>query len=88
MPAPPNLFRPVLDVLIPHYRNPDGLAQSLQSIADQDWLGTDATTARLRVIVLDDGSDAADMTQVEAHCAAFRAQSGQVLDLVHEAQNR
>lgn len=79
---------PVLDVMIPHYRDPDGLAQSLESIAAQDWLDPAAATAQLRVIVLDDGSDPANLEQAKAHCARFRAQSGQALDLVHEERNR
>lgn len=42
-----------LDVLVPHYEDPEGLAMSLTSIAAQSWLGS------MRVIVVDDGSSVA-----------------------------
>lgn len=51
-----------LDVLVPHYRDPAGLAASLASIAAQTWTGD------LRVIVLDDGSPV--FRDVEAAVAA------------------
>jgi glycosyltransferase involved in cell wall biosynthesis len=41
---------PQLDVLVPHFNDPDGLAMSLNSIAAQEWTGD------MRVIVCDDGS--------------------------------
>lgn len=41
-----------LDVLVPHYRDPDGLTISLDSIAAQTWTGD------LRIVVVDDGSEA------------------------------
>ena len=40
-----------LDVLIPHFDEPDGLAQSLNSIVKQTWQGD------VRVVICDDGSD-------------------------------
>lgn len=48
-----------LDILIPHYKDPDGLALSLQSITAQDWRGT------RRVIVVDDGSGPEVLGQVK-----------------------
>jgi glycosyltransferase involved in cell wall biosynthesis len=60
----------ILDVLIPHYCNPDGLRNSLDSIAGQTWRG------RLRAVVVDDGSPADQFARVEAICAAFRESSG------------
>jgi glycosyltransferase involved in cell wall biosynthesis len=40
-----------LDVLLPHYRDPEGLKISLDSIAAQTWTGD------MRVVVVDDGSE-------------------------------
>ena len=68
-----------LDVLIPHYCDPEGLAQALASVAAQDWL--DDPAHRLRVVVVDDGSPPEDLAAARAACAAFQAQSGQVLVL-------
>lgn len=59
-----------LDVLIPHFGNPDGLKQSLDSIACQTWRGG------LRAVVVDDGSPGEQFGLVEAHCAGFREASG------------
>lgn len=48
-----------LDVLIPHYRDPEGLELSLASVAEQTWTGD------LRVIVLDDGSPASTVSEIK-----------------------
>ncbi len=55
-----------LDILIPHYRDPEGLAASLKSIAEQTWQG------EMRVVVIDDGSPDGDYAQVEKICSDFR----------------
>lgn len=70
-----------LDVLIPHYRDPKGLQLSLGSVAQQTWRG------RLRVVVVDDGSDDEDFRLVEAHCASFREESGFDFLLMRNAIN-
>lgn len=59
-----------LDVLIPHFRDPEGLQRSLASIAEQTWRG------RMRVIVVDDGSPQHDYDAAAEICAAFRSESG------------
>ncbi len=48
-----------VDVLIPHYNDPEGLEMSLRSIAEQDWKGN------FRVVVCDDGSKAESLKKVE-----------------------
>jgi len=82
------MTEPLLDVLIPHYRDPEGLAAALASIAAQDWLAD--PSHRLRVIVVDDGSGAADQAAARAACDAFAAASGQavLLDALPENQGR
>ena len=54
-----------LDVLIPHFRDPAGLAKSLCSIATQNWTGN------LRVLVLDDGSSEGVFSQVQKTVERF-----------------
>ena len=71
----------ILDVLIPHYRDPEGLKQSLASVAGQTWRG------RLRVVVVDDGSPPEEFEQVRAHCEAFQATSGFALTLLRNEVN-
>lgn len=67
-----------LDVLLPHYRDPAGLRQSLSSIAAQTWGGT------MRVIIVDDGSPEADRSAAEAVAREFEQSSGiDVLFLVN-----
>ncbi|MCB1351977.1 MAG: glycosyltransferase family 2 protein [Rhodobacteraceae bacterium] len=53
-----------LDVLMPHFRDPEGLALSLASVAGQSWTGD------IRIIIVDDGSPGADFRAVEALAAA------------------
>jgi glycosyltransferase involved in cell wall biosynthesis len=48
-----------LDVLVPHYRDPAGLALSLASVREQSWTGD------MRLVILDDGSPAADFAAIE-----------------------
>jgi glycosyltransferase involved in cell wall biosynthesis len=49
-----------LDVLIPHYSDPDGFALSLASIAEQTWAGD------IRIVVVDDGSPPKEFRAVRA----------------------
>lgn len=55
-----------LDILVPHYCDPEGLAASLKSIAEQTWQG------EMRVVVIDDGSPDDDYAQVKKICEEFR----------------
>lgn len=55
---------PCVEVLIPHYRDPAGLAASLGSLAAQDWGG------RVVALVADDGSPGEDWQAAERVCAA------------------
>ncbi|MFT7045277.1 MAG: glycosyltransferase involved in cell wall biosynthesis [Celeribacter sp.] len=48
-----------LDVLIPHFNDPEALLMSLESVEQQTWEGS------LRVIVVDDGSHKDQLHQVE-----------------------
>jgi glycosyltransferase involved in cell wall biosynthesis len=70
-----------LDVLIPHFRDPDGLKASLESVAGQTWRGG------LRVIVVDDGSPEAEFREAASHCEAFRMESGFDLVLLRNEDN-
>lgn len=54
-----------LDILVPHYRDPAGLALSLASVRAQSWTGD------MRVVIVDDGSPAADFAAVERQAAEF-----------------
>jgi glycosyltransferase involved in cell wall biosynthesis len=49
-----------LDVLIPHFQDPQNLALSLASVTAQTWTGD------IRIVVVDDGSSRADFRAVEA----------------------
>lgn len=49
-----------VDVLVPHFRDTEGLKLSLASIAAQTWTGD------IRIVLVDDGSPAADFRAVEA----------------------
>lgn len=69
---------PALDVLIPHYNDPSGLAKSLASIQNQTWFGN------MRVVIVDDGSDAAAYAKV----AGIVAQSSFNIVLVRSEINR
>ena len=54
-----------LDVLVPHFRDPEGLALSLASVAAQGWTGD------LRLVIVDDGSPEAEFRAVEALAAGL-----------------
>ena len=54
-----------LDVLVPHFRDPEGLALSLASVAAQGWTGD------LRLVIVDDGSPEAEFRAVEAAAAGL-----------------
>ena len=54
-----------LDVLVPHYRDPDGLALSLASVAGQTWTGD------MRIVIVDDGSPARDFAAVQKLAAGL-----------------
>ncbi len=56
---------PCLDVLIPHYRDTDGLALTLASVAAQTWMGD------LRVVIVDDGSPRHDFDALKRILAEF-----------------
>lgn len=71
------LLPDTIDVLIPHFCDPSGLARSLNSVEAQDWAG------KMRVIVYDDGSDPADYAQVET----LVEQSGLTIDLIQGDAN-
>jgi glycosyltransferase involved in cell wall biosynthesis len=49
-----------LDVLIPHYRDLDGLRRSIASVAEQTWTGD------IRMVVVDDGSPDRDYRALQA----------------------
>lgn len=48
-----------LDVLIPHYNDPEGFRRSLDTVAAQTWTGD------LRAVVVDDGSGEAERAKLE-----------------------
>jgi glycosyltransferase involved in cell wall biosynthesis len=66
-----------VEVLIPHYRDPAGLARSLDSLKRQTWQG--AITA----LVVDDGSPEDDWAAVQAVCA----QAGVAVRLIRQPEN-
>jgi glycosyltransferase involved in cell wall biosynthesis len=49
-----------LDILLPHYNDPAGLALSLESIAEQTWTGD------MRLVIVDDGSEPKHFARAEA----------------------
>ncbi|RDE08059.1 glycosyltransferase family 2 protein [Pelagibacterium lacus] len=67
-----------IDVLMPHFNDPDGLALSLASLDAQ------TATAPLRVVVYDDGSDTVARERLRAIVAA----RGGRLELIEGATNR
>lgn len=77
---------PVLDVLIPHYRDPEGLALTLSAVAAQSWCNK--AEHRLRVVIVDDGSPERDFAAVEQICAQFTEQSRQAVLLERSPQNQ
>lgn len=75
-----------LDVLIPHYNDPDGLALSLKSISRQTWPGP------IRVVVVDDGSTAENRAAVQEAAEGFphiaRPDFSRKIDLIFNEENR
>lgn len=71
----------VLDILIPHHRDPAGLERSLSSIAAQDWPGA------FRVLVRDDGSPEEDWAAARRVAEAFAARTRQGLLLAANPAN-
>jgi glycosyltransferase involved in cell wall biosynthesis len=67
-----------LDVLIPHYNDPEGLGSSLDSVANQSWTGIK------RIVIADDGSRPRDKKAVEALCAGYDMD----IRLIHNRYNR
>lgn len=65
-----------IDVLIPHYENPDGLRLSLASIEAQ-------SVGKFRVVIADDGSSQPVFADVEQ----IIARSALTIDLLRSAQN-
>ena len=86
MQIPSASARPVLDVLIPHYSDPGGLALTLTTVATQSWC--DRAEHRLRVVIVDDGSPEQDFAVVEQICAQFIEQSQQTVLLDRLPQNQ
>lgn len=68
---------PCVEVLIPHYRDPAGLAASLASLAAQDWGG------QVVALVADDGSPEDDWQAVQQICA----DAGVQVRLIRQPQN-
>lgn len=75
-----------LDVLMPHFNDPDGLDLSLRSIARQTWNGS------TRVVIVDDGSSPENRASAEAVVEKFRRyRTGErplIIDLLVNATNR
>lgn len=71
-----------LDILIPHFEDPQGLSASLISVALQDWRG------RLRVVVADDGSGDENFEHVEKICEEHRSKHHQPITLLRRTKNR
>ena len=74
--------RASLDVLIPHYQDPRGLAISLAAVRLQDWRG------RTRVVVADDGSDGPAFDEAAEICDTFRLESPHEIVLLRREDNR
>lgn len=70
-----------LDVLIPHFEDPNGLQASLSSIALQDWRG------RIRVVVADDGSSDEAFERVRRICEAVCGENQKFI-LLRRQNNR
>lgn len=74
-------LRETLDILVPHFRDPEGLEKSLQSIAEQTWQGA------MRVIVVDDGTPEQEYILVEQVCEKFRILAKADILLLRNPQN-
>lgn len=75
-----------LDVLIPHYNDPDGLNLSLRSIARQTWKGA------MRIVIVDDGSSLECRSAVEDISERYRnfriGENALTIDLVFNRTNK
>lgn len=71
-----------LDILIPHFEDPQGLRMSLRSVALQDWRG------RLRIVVADDGSRDENFERLEKICEEHRSKHHQPITLLRRTENR
>lgn len=75
-----------LDILIPHYNDPEGLVLSLRSIVRQRWAGDK------RIVIADDGSTGAMRRAVHAIADDFRQhdsdESPLSIDLLFNESNR
>lgn len=75
-----------LDILIPHYNDPEGLVMSLRSVVRQRWEGDK------RIVIVDDGSSLDAKRAVHAIVDDFlqrhSAQSQLGIDLLHNEVNR
>ncbi|MDW9633607.1 glycosyltransferase family 2 protein [Sinorhizobium meliloti] len=67
-----------VDILIPHYNDPEGLALSLRSITEQTWGG------ETRIVIADDGS----CSDVRKTLNALAEQAGCKLELIFNNSNR
>lgn len=75
-----------LDVLIPHYNDPEGLALSLRSVVRQKWIGDK------RIAIVDDGSTPLARKAIEKIVDDFRLSSTEErpihIDLMFNPENR
>lgn len=67
-----------LDILMPHFNDPEGLALSLRSIEAQTWTGP------MRVVIADDGSRPESLEQVRR----IVGESPLRIDLLERSENR
>lgn len=76
----------ILDILVPHYNDPEGLVLSLRSIVQQEWQGAK------RIVIADDGSSQDAKFAVNAIVEDFRQlNSGEAplqIDLLMNEVNR
>lgn len=75
-----------LDILVPHYNDPEGLVLSLRSIVRQKWLGDK------RIVIADDGSNKDSRRSLDAIVDDFRAHSTEerpiTIDVFLNEENR
>lgn len=72
----------IIDVLLPHYNDIDGLRLTLHSIAAQTWRGA------IRIVVCDDGSGQTVVRHVRALCEEICDDSRLTYHLVQNPENR
>ncbi|RYZ90937.1 MAG: glycosyltransferase family 2 protein [Proteobacteria bacterium] len=75
-----------VDILVPHYNDPEGLTLSLRSVVRQKWVGDK------RIVIADDGSSLDHRRSVEAIADDFRAMSTEErpleIDVIQNPENR